>query len=64
MVAAQLSAYDVCRRNTGWGGLAVMLVSGHFRAQWVVGNAGNWSKASWEVKEYFKIVDQEPSCFY
>ena len=56
MVAAQLSAYDVCRRNTGWGGLAVMPVSGHFRAQ--------WSKASWEVKGYFKIVDQEPSCFY
>lgn len=62
MIAAQLSAYDVCRCSMRWSWLAVMPVSGHFRAQWVVRNAGNWSKASWEVKGHFKIVDQEPSC--
>ena len=53
MVAAQFSALGVCRCSMRWGRLAVMPVSGHFRAQWVVRNAGNWSKSSSEVRGAF-----------
>ena len=53
------------RRSSMWRGtLVTMPGSGHFRAQRVVRNAGNWSKASWEVKRHFGIVDGEPSYFH